>query len=153
MATLDALIKLRFSTKILAQLTRDDGVTATVNQDVLDGSYEDAEGEFNRVVGQAFDTSIKAHVAAVISGVLYFLELYKGRDSNLLQRHKETFYAGLDAFRKLRLINPITNSRLKVSVETLDNKPDMDREGVLQGLKINENSYYRIRSFSPENDQ
>ena len=117
----------RFGNQRLVELTNPDNSSATtINQTMLDAAIDDAQGLFEQESGIALDENNKAHVKCIITGVLYFLELYKGRDAGIMKQYQRTFLGDLQALRKKVYIAPQTNSQLKPSRERANQLPDMD---------------------------
>ena len=73
-AELSAAIQVRFTAKILRDLTNEDASATTINTTRLEAACEDAMGEFHRITGIDPDTSNRAHISILQKGVLYFLE-------------------------------------------------------------------------------
>jgi len=69
MSILANAVKARFGGQYLIEITNNDSSATTVNDAVLECACDDAIGEFNRVTGDEYDSTIKAHTSIVIKGV------------------------------------------------------------------------------------
>ena len=127
MSTLADAIKARFGNQYLIEITNNDSSATTINEIVLECACDDAQGEFNRITGDSYDSTIKAHTSTCIKGVLYYLEYYKARDVALLNSRQRDFYTSLSSFRGIKYISPQTNSNLSIQRERANTRPDMDR--------------------------
>lgn len=127
--SLRAAVEARLSAARLVQLTRPDPGETTVDTDLLDLAVADAEAEFAEEVGVALDSTVAAHVAAGVQGVVYYLQSYSGQKS---EAARSAWDRGL-----LRLarslggsapILPQTISPLEVETPTRTRRPDNDRD-------------------------
>lgn len=116
------------SSDILVQLSNQDSSATTINDAVLGGACDDAQGEFERITGLAFDSTNKSHVSVMVQGVLYFLELYKSRTSAITGEHKKAFYGSCIGMRGSIWITPGSTSNLDPSQDSANELPDMDRK-------------------------
>lgn len=105
-ATVKAEIKKRIPNRRLVDLTNDDGDDTTINDTVLEMATTDAIGEFERITGLLHDDTNKSHIAILVFGTLYFLEVYKSRDANIIAVNSKAFYSGCQNVRKLLRISP-----------------------------------------------
>lgn len=111
----------------LIELTNDAPTATTINTDVLYAACDDALGDFRTGATTEPDLDIASHVVALFSGVIYYLEFYKGRSTGSLKIHEQKFYAKLNDFIQKKTHLAQSNSVLKQSTETVNALPDMDR--------------------------
>jgi hypothetical protein len=125
---LNAAVHERLPNAVLVQLTRYNQTdSATVNEAVLNVACADAIGQFRVETGADADLTNYSHVAVLVIGVKYYLETYKGRESNIEEKHRKAFLSGCKAINERRYVLPETNSTLEPSKERAGNRPDMDR--------------------------
>jgi len=127
-ADLVTAVQSRFGADYLIQVTNYDPTVTSVNTTVLTAAAEDAVGEFQRITGIAYDTTNYSHVSILIRGVILFLEIYKGRDSSILQARSKDFFASCSSLRRSCYVSPSTNSNLTIEREQSGTRPDMDRD-------------------------
>lgn len=128
-----AKIKLRIDAQRLVSLTNDDpdagqSPSSVVNDTKLIAACEDAIGEMRITSGVEPAADNASHIATIVPGVLYFLELYKSRDTAIITFHKNQFYAKCKGMRETLRILPSTLNPLKASRERGGTLPDMDRQ-------------------------
>jgi hypothetical protein len=112
----------------LIQLTNSDGTATAIDSDVLEAACEDALSEFRILTtGIEPEPGTYAHQPALITGSLYYLEFYKGRDSAILSAHKKDFYSKCKSIAEMKYLLAQSNSVLTQSSETSGARPDMDR--------------------------
>jgi len=130
-AVLSAKVKVRYggsTSQRLIQLTNQDNTSATtIDDDVIDACSEDAIGKFLTTTGINPDIDNVTHVSTLVTGCIYFLEFYKGRDAGLLKLHEKSFFAGLMNLNKRKMALPVSNSPLEQTLERQNSRPDMDR--------------------------
>jgi len=130
-SVLSEKVKIRYggaTSQRLIQLTNQDNTaSATIDDTVLDACSEDAIGKFLTTTGINPDIDNVSHVSVLVTGCIYFLEFYKGRDSGLLKMHEKSFFAGLNNLNKRKMVLPVSNSPLQQELERQGAKPDMDR--------------------------
>ena len=117
----------RIDNQLLVQLTNELASATTINTTRLTGACTDAVGEFEMTSGMLFNSNSGTHIAILIHGVLYFLELYKGREGAMLESHNKKFFNKCKSLRELAVVTPSTNSQAVASQESANSLPDMDR--------------------------
>lgn len=121
-----------------SQLLRDltnQGPAASINSTVLDSAVSMAEGRFRVLTGVAPDASLDWHVAPLIAGVLWALELLKARDSSMIRTRDEAFKFACMDIRRIATMAAQTSSTLTPSTERAGSMPDMDRQSpIIKGL-------------------
>lgn len=116
------------SSRRLIELTNYAGSASAIDSDVLDAACDDALGKFRIKTGMEPDVTLPAHTSALIPGVLYYLELYKGRDTNQMQFFSKAFFGSLKDIADRIYHLAKTTSTLDPSTETANARPDMDRK-------------------------
>lgn len=152
-ADLSTAVQARINSKMLINLTNDDGPPAptTVNTTRLLEACKDAIGKFEMLTGIAHDTTIYGHVAALITGVLYYLELYKSREGALVTMHGKQFFAECKSIREIASWIPVTsNSKLSASSDANGALPDMDRSRNVFNTAGSTYSTKNVASFDEE---
>lgn len=127
MSTLSDAVIARIGVARLVGLTRESGASTSIDSNVLLAACDDAQGDFERITGIAFDDTNKSHLAIVIQGVIFFLEDYKGRDGGIMTGHGKRFYSACEAMRSRVFVSPASNSTLTPSTEQAGAQPDFDR--------------------------
>lgn len=120
-------MKDRIDNQLLIQLTNELPTATTINDTRLTAACTDAIGEFQMLSGIAFDSTNTTHMAIIINGVRYFLELYKGREGASLESYGKKFYNKSKGLRETAIIAPTTNAKAYPSQEKENSLPDMDR--------------------------
>ena len=110
----------------LIQLTNFSSASS-VNSDVLEAACDDALGLFRVKSGVEPDTDNHTHIAVLMSGVLYCLEMFKGANSGFLDMHSKSFFAGCKSINDRRYALPVSNSNLVASQDAVGARPDFDR--------------------------
>ena len=137
MALVDS-VTARVSAQRLIELTNHDERDATtINTTVLGLAADDAEQEFQQVVGQVFDEDDAGHVQAAVQGVVYYLLLYRATYTEEMGRAEERWRHLIEQLAKVRGRNrivPASTSVLVPSDEQRDAsesvRPDFDRENL-----------------------
>jgi hypothetical protein len=130
--TLSTEVIARVSSALLIELTNQGSTTATtVNTTLLGHAASDAEQEFLVETGLTFDASKPLHVAACISGVLYYLHSYTGiqseRQESIKARWQQWLAKAARAVGGERRLMPQTSSVKKPSTPVTNALPDNDR--------------------------
>ena len=128
-ANLAAVITTRMggaSSKRLIGLTNDESASS-IGSDRLEGCCEDTIGLFRVKSGTSPDIDNLTHLAVLVPGVLYHLELYKGANSSFLDLHGRAFFAGCRSVAVVRKTLPQSTSNLSPSSDPSGSRPDMDR--------------------------
>ena len=126
-AALSAATQVRISPDRLKQLSNYDPSATTINTTVLEAACADSIGDFENITGILHDTDNPSHLSILIKGVQYYLEMYKGRDSAMIQGLAKSFQIDCNKLRERSYIHARTNSRLSPSKESYNQRPDMDR--------------------------
>lgn len=138
MTTLANLVIVRIGGQRLIELTNDTSGAITIDDDVLGGACDDAEGKFALETGSTPDTTNKTHVAILTEGVIYFLENYKARDGGILTQHGKNFFAGCKSMREKQAPLALGNSVLLPSTTRANTRPDMDKNNpAFRGRQVN----------------
>lgn len=111
----------------LIELSNDDGSATTINDDVLNVCCDDALGEFRIIAGAEPGLAFVTHLACLTSGVLYYLEYYKGRNvqQSIIERKK--FFSSCKSINDRRYMLAQSSSPLSTSTQREGTRPDMDR--------------------------
>lgn len=132
-AYLNAQMKARLGTTRLYELTTDTSTETTINEDRLNAAVSDAIGEFERITGISEDSdNIRAHTSVLTQGIMFFLEMYKSRESSISSVHARNFYAACNNLAGKRYIPAESNSNL--TVDNSDTRPAWE-SSVLTGKK------------------
>ena len=109
--TLAAEVTTRLSTQRLVELTNpDDNSVTTVNATRLAAAIADAQADFARITGVAFDEADAEHVAAGVAGVVLYLYEFRGLPgTDFTERLRATWEARC---RRLARLLPRTTSLL-----------------------------------------
>jgi hypothetical protein len=135
MAMVDEVIT-RVATHTLLELVRtddhlqEDSATVTNTNAVLVAAVADAEAEFFILSGFDPDSGVPSHVAAVVTGVLYYLMTWKAKPEGEIREHHIRFERLCRAMRDVFTAVPKSSSALTPSDEVQTGKirrPDMDR--------------------------
>lgn len=124
---LSTLVQVRISPPRLVQLTNYDSTATSINTTVLEGACDDAIGQFMLASGYDPDKDVQLHVAVLVKGVQYFLELYRGRDTGIISSLERVFFRDCASIREKSYGMPATNSTLSPNAEPTNALPDMDR--------------------------
>jgi len=129
---LAALVKVRFggaTSRRLIELTNNSGSATTVDDSVLEACCDDAIGDFRVQTGIEPETNpeVPTHTVALVAGVLYYLESYKGRDASMEQNHARNFFSKLKRLESKKYVLAQSTSKLEQSEEKQGTRPDMDR--------------------------
>jgi len=125
-SNLSGKVKNKIGQDRLKQLTNYDSTATAINDTTLDAASEDAAGQFRYVSGFEPDTENFAHVAILCKGVQYFLELYKGRDSQIVSSLEKIFIRDCMGLREKIWFAPGSNSNMTIDREAAGTRPDMD---------------------------
>jgi len=116
----------------LVQLTNDNNTGTTINTTVLQSAADDALGEFRVTTGGIEpDVTLTAHLMALVTGTLFYLEFYKGRDAGMISFHKKDFFNKCRSLSEMKFILASSNSVLSQSDEKSGTRPDMDRKATV----------------------
>lgn len=124
MSTLATAVQARLSTNRIKELTNESNETATsVNSTVLEAAVSDAQAEFFRFVGQAFDATRADHIAVGVKGVLAYLYSYRGVPGDyVVDNARRDWIKALGTYQHtmggaFSPVSPATNSNLAPSRE------------------------------------
>lgn len=131
MATLQNDVKTRYSVSVLAALTNPDAPEVTAIDDPrLDLAVADVEGDFLRILGRTYDSTLKEHVSVAVEGVMVKLRLRTGNTGDGVTVQEEKW---LERLRGLRLpVIPTSTSRMTPTPETVGSqvkRPAFDDPG------------------------
>lgn len=126
-SVLSSLLEIRYGVQYLKELSTDDPNAVVKDDNRILGACEDSIGDFERVTGITHDTENLSHRALLVQGALYYLDMYKSKDSSHLDKMGKNFYAGLKNMRGMVYLTPQTNSNLKIKRESANTRPDMDK--------------------------
>lgn len=124
---LSTLVQVRISPPRLVQLTNYDTTATSINTTVLEAACDDAIGQFMLASGYDPNKLIQLHVAILVKGVQYFLELYRGRDSGIISNLERVFFRDCNSIREKSYGMPGSNSNLNPSRDVQNALPDADR--------------------------
>ena len=120
-------VKLRVSDQKLKEYSNESGAATTIDEDALGACADDALGDFRNKAGVEPDMDNALHISKLVSGTLYYLMFYKGRDASLLKNYEKKFYAGMQDIANRHYPKAISNSKVEQSEQRQGTLPDMDR--------------------------
>lgn len=125
-AALAAEVKIRIDNDKLVRLTNDETTpdAIIINETKLLAACDDAIGKFEIESGHEYNGSERNHVAICVSGVVMKLEDYKGKSTNLISKHQQSFFAATASLRNKTPFLALTDSQWEPS--TKEGLPDMD---------------------------
>ena len=124
--TTASVLQAAVATQAVRDLTQYSGTETAYSATVLASAATAGEGMFARLTGIVADSADALHVGPLIACCLYYLELWKGRDRQLVQDARRVAENECRELKALVSVSPQTTSTLTTIVpEVADTYPDM----------------------------